>query len=195
MVNYPNGIKKNNSNLFAGSKHDTRHRGYSLEQDLNESNEYYLNFDKAVIHKKPTPIQIVKVDYPSRNAAKIVEAYFKIPSTTDYNGIYRGKYIDFEAKEINKLSFPFQNIHPHQIEHLSRIIDHGGIAFVVMGFSKLREVYLLEAKYMIEKYYLSKRKSLSYDEIKENGYLIPSGYRPRLDYLKVVDEVFFKEDN
>ena len=195
MVNYPNGMKKNYSNPIRQPKHDTRHRGYSLEKDLNDSNEYYLAFDKAVIHKKPTPIQIVKVDYPSRNAAKIVEAYFKIPSTTDYNGIYRGKYIDFEAKELNKLNFPFQNIHPHQIEHLSRVIDHGGIAFIVMSFTKLNEVYLLEASYMIEKYYLSKRKSLSYDEIKGNGYLIPSGYRPRLDYLKVVDEVFFKEEN
>ncbi len=194
MVNYPSGMKKNISQPVSSLKQDTRHRGYSLEQDLNESNEYYLTFDKAVIHKKPTPIQIVKVDYPSRSSAKIIEAYFKVPSTTDYNGIYRGKYIDFEAKEINKMSFPFQNIHSHQIEHLDRVHRHGGIAFVVMAFTKLSEVYLLSAEYMIEKYKSSKKKSLSYEEISQNGYRIPYGFRPRLDYLKIVDEVFFKEE-
>ena len=34
---------------------------------------------------------------------------------------------------------------------------------------------------------------MSYDEIKENGHLIKQGYNPQLDYLKVVDQVFFKE--
>lgn len=73
--------------------------GMDLEQMINESNTYYLNNDIAVIYKKPTPVQIVRVDYPSRNKAVITEAYYKVPSTTDYNGIYQGKYIDFDAKE------------------------------------------------------------------------------------------------
>ena len=74
-------------------------RGMVLENDLNATNEYYLLNNVAVIYKKPTPITINKVDYPSRKDAVIKEAHFKIPSTTDYNGIYKGKYIDFEAKE------------------------------------------------------------------------------------------------
>ena len=65
-------------------------RGMSLENDLNDSNAYYCSCDRALIHKKPTPIQVVKVDYPERSAAKITEAYYKTPGTTDYNGIYRG---------------------------------------------------------------------------------------------------------
>ena len=51
--------------------------GSNFETEINESNEYYLSKQKAIIHKKPTPVQIVKVDYPSRNKAKIVEAYYK----------------------------------------------------------------------------------------------------------------------
>ena len=54
--------------------------GSDFEDEINESNEYYQNKNIAVIHKKPTPVQIVKVDYPARNKAKIVEAYYK----TDY---------------------------------------------------------------------------------------------------------------
>ena len=49
----------------------------------------------------------------------INEAYFRTPSTTDYNGVYNGYYIDFEAKETkNKTSFPLNNIHAHQVEHM-----------------------------------------------------------------------------
>lgn len=193
MVNYPNGLKRNSMTSLQVKKQDTSGRGYSLENALNASNEFYLTFNKAIIHKKPTPVQIVKVDYPSRNKAKITEAYFKIPSTTDYNGIYRGCYIDFEAKECRRKHFPFQNIHPHQIEHLKKVIEHGGIAFLVVAFFHINEVYLIEASYVIKKYNDPAFKSMSYDEIKENGHLIKQGYNPQLDYLKVVDQVFFKE--
>ena len=74
-------------------------RGMTLEEDINVSNQYYIEIEKAFIYKKPTPIKITKVDYPSRDKAVIKEAFFTVPSTTDYNGIYKGKYIDFEAKE------------------------------------------------------------------------------------------------
>ena len=38
-------------------------RGMDLESDINITNEYYRTIDKAFIYKKPTPIQVVKVDY------------------------------------------------------------------------------------------------------------------------------------
>src|SRR5574344_2636722 len=101
-MKYPSGIKKDTSihNINYGN------RGMNLESDLNLSNEYYRDIDKAYIYKKPTPIKVVNVDYKSRKMATIKEAYFMEPSTTDYNGLYNGKYIDFEAKETkSKTSF------------------------------------------------------------------------------------------
>ncbi len=195
MVNYPN-MKKNpiltiNS---TSQKHYTAHRGMSLEEDISLSNEYYLIHNGGVIYKKPTPVQIVKVDYPRRESAKIVEAYYKTPSTTDYNGLYREKYVDFEAKETKAKTFPFGNISQHQIDHLQRIINHGGIAFIIIAFTSLNEVYLIDASHVICDYYHSHRKSMTYDRIKSLGHIIPQGYQPRLDYLNVIDEVYFKED-
>ncbi len=196
MVNYPNMKRSWQSStlLTHDKKHYTAHRGMSLEEDITLSNQYYLSHDIAVIYKKPTPIQIVKVDYPRREAARIVEAYYKTPSTTDYNGLYRGKYVDFEAKETKVKTFPFANISKHQIDHLQKIINHGGIAFVIIAFTSLNEVYLIDASHIINDYYHSQRKSITYEKIKNLGHLIPQGYQPRLDYLKVVDDWYFKED-
>lgn len=195
MVNYPN-MKKNRvqtASTVRQEKHYTAHRGMSLEEDISLSNEYYLHANRAVIYKKPTPVQIVKVDYPKREAAKIVEAYYKTPSTTDYNGIYKGKYIDFEAKETKVKTFPFANISKHQVDHLQRVLDHGGIAFLIIAFTHLNEVYLIDASYIIEDYYHGSRKSMKYEKIQSLGHLIPQGYQPRLDYLKIIDDVYLKE--
>lgn len=186
MINYPNK-KKVASNV--SSSNSASNRGMTLERDLDSTNKYYLANNIANIHKKPTPIQIVKVDYPKRSAAKITEAYFKLPSTTDYNGIYKGYYIDFEAKETrNKTKFIYQNIHEHQLEHLESVISHGGIAFFIIKFTVYDEVYLLSAQIVIDSMKCGD-KSLSYDTISSQGYLIENGYNPRINYLKVVDKL------
>ena len=186
-MKYPNGIVDKRSILYGN-------RGMGLEDDLNITNKYYLDTDKAVIYKKPTPITINKVDYKSRIDAVIKEAHFKIPSTTDYNGIYRGSYIDFEAKETKLLSFPLANIHKHQIDHLIKIVKHGGIGFIIVRFTKVNETYLLESEKLNEFISLNSRKSIPIEYFKNNGYLIQEKFTPRLDYLRIIDEIYFKGD-
>lgn len=187
-MNYPSGIKKTFS-----AKKSYGNRGMTLESDINATNEYYLNNDIAVIYKKPTPITIVDVDYHSRKEAVITKAYFKTPSTTDYNGIYRAKYIDFEAKETTNLtSFPLANIHSHQIEHLKKIYNHGGIAFLIIRFTKLNLTYLLPYERL--EYFLnfSNKKSIPLVFFKENSFKIDDKFNPRIDYLKIIDKLYFK---
>lgn len=188
-MNYPTGTKKRDK------KTNYANRGMGLENDLNDSNIYYLNYDKAIIYKKPTPITISKVDYPSRLEAVIKEAYFKTPSTTDYNGIYRGKYIDFEAKETKLNSFPLNNIHKHQIKHLDSIIKHGGIGFIIVRFIVQNKTFLLEAKKLIDFIENEKRKSIPFSYFEQNAHIIKEKYQPRLDYLSVVDDIFFKGES
>ena len=167
----------------------------SLEEDINITNSYYRDNDIAVIYKKPTPITITKVDYPSRREAVIKEAYFKTPSTTDYNGIYKGKYIDFEAKETKLERFPLQNIHPHQITHLKQIIKHGGIGFFIIRFSKKNETYLLEGNALFEFIEQNKQKSIPISYVQEKGYLLKEKLNPRIDYLKIIDQIYFKGES
>ncbi|MEH6890698.1 Holliday junction resolvase RecU [Bacillus sp. JJ864] len=198
-IRYPNGRKYTQTqpthNLSPIRKHTYSNRGMSLEEELNETNQYYLTHNIACVHKKPTPLQIVKVDYPKRSAAVIKEAYFKQPSTTDYNGVYKGKYIDFEAKETrNKTSFPLQNFHLHQINHMKEVLVHNGIAFVIIKFTLYDEFYLLEAKHIITFWNRQEdggRKSITKEEIEECGYLLQCGYHPRIDYIHTLDTLYF----
>ncbi len=197
MVNYPNGKKAISSQPLTSDerKFSASRRGMELEKEINRTNEFYLKTDVAVIHKKPTPITIVHVDYPKRSAAKITEAYFKLPSTTDYNGIYRGKYIDFEAKD-NQLvtSFPLKSIHAHQITHLKSVIRHGAIAFVIVRFVKNNVTFYCPADRMIKYIETTDRSSIPYDWFQKNCYLIPSTYTKPVDYLRVIDHLYFKTE-
>lgn len=169
--------------------------GVNFEDMINDSNKYYLSRDIAVIHKKPTPIQITKVDYPKRSNAKITEAFYKIPSTTDYNGIYKGHHIDFEAKSCKGKSFTFTHLYTHQIEHLKLVEKHGGISFLLIRFNDFEEVFIVPTKILYEEFQKSLnggRKSLSYEFVKDLGYQVPTGYAPVVDYLKIVDKAFIK---
>jgi recombination protein U len=189
MVKYPSGIK---AAVSTQPKDHHASRGSGLEEDLNLSNQYYRDIDKALIYKKPTPIQVVHVDYPARNKAKITEAYYRTPSTTDYNGIYRGRYIDFEAKETQaKTRFPLFMIHPHQIKHLEKVLFHGGIGFFIIRFSYFETTYLVDARELIDCIHTINRKSIPFDWIDQHGVRIREGLYPRLAYLEAVDEKYF----
>ncbi len=194
-INYPNQKKFSINQVEKKTKMTNKQKanlGTDFETKINDSNTYYLNKGLASIYKKPTPIQIVKVDYPSRNKARITEAYYKTPSTTDYNGIYQGFYVDFEAKCCHSTSFSFGHIYPHQIEHLHTIEKMGGIAFLIIEFPLKKEVFILPEHILYQKYQASLsggRKSISYQDFKENGYQIKEGFTPPISYLEVVDEL------
>lgn len=146
----------------------------------------------AVIHKKPVPIQIVQVDYPRRSAAVIKEAYFKQASTTDYNGVYHGYYLDFEAKETrNKTSFPLNNFHEHQINHMKACVRQAGICFTIIKFSITQELFLLPAATLFEYWdqQTHGRKSIPKKIIADSGFAIAYQFQPLIPYLTCVDKL------
>lgn len=190
-MNYPNGIKKEKTTII---KKDInyKNRGMNLEDDLNSTNNYYIEKGKAYIYKKPTPIKLVKVDYQK---GKINEAYFAMPSTTDYNGIYNGKYIDYEAKETtNVKGFPLVNIHEHQINHIRNIYKENGICFLIVRFTKLNQTFLLMAKDFLEYIDNIHKSVITIDYFQEKGYLIKDKFIPRVDYLEIIDKMEVHKD-
>ncbi|MDN7241078.1 Holliday junction resolvase RecU [Planococcus sp. N028] len=196
-INYPNGKKfiPSKTQPAAKKKKDFSfsNRGKTLEDELNETNDYYLQLGLAVIHKKPVPVQIVKVEYPSRSAAVIREAYFRTPSTTDYNGVWNGKYVDFEAKETeNKTSFPLKNIHEHQIHHMSQVVKQNGMAFLILRFSSLQRYFIMRFESLEifwNRMLAGGRKSITLEEIEEASIEIAPSAFPPIDYLPVLHKL------
>ena len=197
-MKYPNGQEYKPHSAKAKVSHKSKeeislssaNRGMNLEHEINLSNDYYRDHDICLITKRPTPINIVKVDYSK--GAKITHAYFEEQSTTDYNGVYKSRYIDFEAKNTkNKTSFPLNNITKHQIEHLKRVLLHGGIAFFIINFESLDKVYLLDASYVIDFYENGERKSIPLNCFETNGIEIEQGYNPRLKYIEAIEKKYF----
>lgn len=190
MVNYPQPTRQNHHRQNSQKTVNFANRGMTFEKMINDSNDYYLTRDIAVIHKKPTPVQVVKVDYPRRSRAKIVEAYFRQASTTDYSGVFKGHYIDFEAKETRQTtSMPLKNFHAHQIEHMENVTKQRGICFVLLHFSTIQETYLLPARPLIDFYRIDRgSRSMPIAYIREEGYLVSSAKLPSIPYLDIVEK-------
>ena len=196
MIKYPNGQEYKKSEVSKRKKSNAEisissaNRGMDFEKNINLSNDYYRDHDICVITKRPTPINVVKVDYSK--GAKITHAYFEEQSTTDYNGVYKSRYIDFEAKNTkNKTSFPLNNITKHQIEHLKRVIRHGGIAFFIIQFETLGKVYILDASYVIHFYEKEERKSIPLSCFIESGIEVEQSFNPRLKYIDAIEKLYF----
>ncbi len=162
-------------------------RGMGLENDINETNNYYRTYDIALIYKKPTPIRITKTDYEN---LRITDGFFETQSTLDYNGVYRGFYIEFDAKETkSKTSFSINNIHKHQIEYIKKALKHGGIIFLIVRFTTLKKDYILKGNELLNFIETQNRKSIPLEYFEKNCYKIEIKYAPRLDYIKIVDKL------
>ena len=188
-MNYPNGIKKNLN--ITNKEINYKNRGMNLEYDLNITNQYYIDNKIAYIYKKPTPIKVVKAEFTSNGNRVIKEAYYSEPSTTDYNGIYKGHYIDYEAKETKlKTKFPLNNIHSHQINHIKNIVNENGICFLIVRFTTLNKTYLLKGADFLDYIQKNKTSSIPINIFEEKGELIKDKYLKRVDYLEIIDKLW-----
>lgn len=178
---YPNNIQKNYTKITSYSN-----RGMDLEYLIEQANEYYIENDIAYIYKKPTPIGVVKVSY-SNKGKRIQDGFYKTPSTLDFNGIYKGYYVEFDAKETqNKTSFPISNVHEHQIKHIRNIAKHGGLVFLIIAMNE--KYFLLMGNVFLDFIDNEKRKSIPYEFLKDNAYEIKLNLKG-LDYLPVLNQV------
>lgn len=160
-------------------------RGSTLEDLINITNEKYREKGIGLIQKIPTPIKPVAIDKQTRH---ITMAYFEQRSTVDYIGVVQGVPICFDAKECNTDTFPIQNIHQHQVDFMNEFEKQNGIAFLIIYYTALNEVYYLPFNKVYEFFQRSLnggRKSFRFEEI-DTSYRIKMNGGVPIHYLEAL---------
>ncbi len=140
-------------------------RGSSLEELINITNTRYREKNLALIQKIPTPITPTCIDKENRH---ITLAYFEEKSTVDYIGAVQGVPVCFDAKECATDTFTLQNVHEHQVNFMKDFEEQGGIAFLLIHYSKKNIYYYLSYKRLAEFFERAKnggRKSFRFEEL------------------------------
>lgn len=131
-------------------------KGAKLEMLINMTNNEYRNAGIADIDKVPPPVEISKV------SGKKVSGFLDRPRWVDYNGIYRGRAIIFDAKESTVERFTLANLEEHQYKKLKMWHEHGAVSFLIVAF-------WLKGKNEPEIYYLKFEQLAAYWEKKDSG--------------------------
>lgn len=169
-------------------------RGSTLEDIINHTNEVYREKKLALIQKIPTPITPITIEKSTRH---ITMAYFDQKSTVDYIGAVQGIPVCFDAKECAVKTFPLQNVHEHQIRFMKEFEEQGGIAFIILHFTALDELYYVpfrDLETFWKRMQDGGRKSFTYDEVDKN-YQIRASRDILVHYLETIQKDLTERDS
>lgn len=144
-------------------------RGSALEELINLTNTRYRDKKLALIQKIPTPITPITIDKEQRH---ITLAYFDEKSTVDYIGVVQGIPVCFDAKECASDSFSLKNVHEHQVKFMKEFEEQGGIAFLLIYYSKRNVYYYLKLRQLLEFWERAEsggKKSFRFEELAPEG--------------------------
>lgn len=163
-------------------------RGMAFEKLINLANEMYQRGGVALINKRPTPVKVLK-----SAGGRVLNGFYEAKSTVDYDGVYKGRAVAFEAKSTQSLTrFDLSNIAQHQLDYLEKAEKMGAICFFLIEFSKDQTVFLVPASviqsYVRMSHQPNGKKSISRADFDIYGYLVEQTERAPVDYLQYIDE-------
>lgn len=173
------------------------HKGDIFEEIINISNKVYSRKEIALVQKIATPMK------PIRRGKQIVSAYYEEKSTLDYIGIYDSIPIAFDAKETKETTrFPLSNVQDHQVEFMKKWYKHGGLAFLLIYFTRLDAAYRLDwttLNWYWKRYQENRGKrgfgSIPINEFECNCKQLESRNGIMLDYLEGIKDEYKKIAN
>ncbi|PDZ06605.1 Holliday junction resolvase RecU [Bacillus cereus] len=164
-------------------------RGMAFEKLINLSNEMYQRERVALINKRATPVKVLK-----SKGGRVLNGFYEAKSTVDYDGVYKGRAIAFEAKSTeNATRFDLKNIAQHQLDYLEKVEKMGAICFFLIEFSKDKAIFVVPLSVIQSYVKMSQqpkgKKSIPRADFDIYGYLVEQTERAAVDYLQYVDEV------
>ncbi len=139
--------------------------GKNFENKISKGLQKITNKELGFFIKSPTPMQMIPTEegYTMTYANKAL---------CDFIGIYQGKFILIEAKEISGTRFEFRRLKDHQIQQLSAIKKYGGYAWIFFNLIKLKKVVAVPIDNYLISLNQSTKKSINIDTLNEIGYEI-----------------------
>ena len=156
-------------------------RGKELETLVDMTNKQYQNSGVALIKKIPTPIKIKNV-----STRGLVTGWISRGEFVDYIGLYKGKFICFDAKQTkNKTSFPLANIEDIQLQYMKEVSGYDGAAFLLVMFEG-HEIYKIDYNQIQTFIETNTRKSIPRSFFEKECQLIKSDGYYTVPYLKYI---------
>lgn len=124
---------------------------------------------------------------------RVLNGFYKAKSTVDYDSVYKGRAIAFEAKATeNVIRFDLKNIVQHQVDYLEKAEKMGVICFFLIEFSKDKLVFVVLPSviqsYVRVPHQPKGKKSIPRADLDIYGYLVEQTEPAPVDYLQYVDE-------
>ena len=152
-----------------------------LETTINKTIQAYHATNEACLYKRPANFVCLK-----RLPHNHYYGFYKQKSTCDYYGIWKGYYVEFEAKETKQNSFYLVNVKKHQIEQLKKVAEHQGISFLILSF-------ITEGKYFAFEYeklanIIEQHKAIDFQKACSEGIeVLCDPTTKRLDLITIFD--------
>ena len=164
-----------------------KHRGKLLEELINKAIIIYQKENNALIHKFPLPIALSQIK--KQNGKLIVtKGFITKHSNVDYYGLYKAKFLAFEAKSTNLDYLPWANIKLHQQYYLEQVKALGGISFYIIAFKNYDQYFLLT----LDSLKTISGQKLTLTLIRKKGYPIEIKYPGYLHFLNVVKKLIIQ---
>ncbi|WP_342269166.1 Holliday junction resolvase RecU [Spiroplasma endosymbiont of Aspidapion aeneum] len=120
-------------------------RGMFLESVINNSIENNKDNNNYLLAKTSVTNKIISIDTDNFVKAKLLKNDF-----CDYIGVYKGTYLEIEAKETELEYFNLSNIKKHQFKKLTNVSKHNGVALIFIYFHENENIYVVDIKQFIE---------------------------------------------
>ncbi|WKX02622.1 Holliday junction resolvase RecU [Candidatus Mycoplasma mahonii] len=161
-----------------------KNRGMMLESLINKTIIMYKRESICIFHKKHIPIKFSGIE-KHHNKLKVKNGFVSSKSTADYYGIYQSVFVAFEAKSTINDNLPLSNIKSHQSDYIKTILEHGGCAFYIVGYTLYNEYFIVEQK-LIDSL---ERKSLTIEKARSTCYELKLEYPGILDFVGYITKI------